>query len=189
MIDETVFIKCLKALCPLAWTRLKFLNDKMIFDLALITTKNFQDAEEVRGDVYRKFFQGIAEFRCESSISTYLHKITANEAIDFVRNRDCKKNKTYEQIHKVDENGDSVEVDERITVTNPESIMEDKQTSDAINCAIDNLPPDEKTAFNLKVEDGKSYEEIGDIMDITLDRAKKFVQHGKEKLRIDLRDF
>jgi RNA polymerase sigma-70 factor (ECF subfamily) len=189
MIDETIFIKCLKANCPLAWKALHLRNDKMIFDLAIKTTGNFQDAEEVSGNVYRKFFEGIEDFRSESSISTYLHKVAVNEALDFVISRDCRKNKTIDQPREVDENGDAIEADVRVTVTNPESIMEDKQTSEAINRAIDNLPPKEKIAFNLKVKDGKSYEEICCIMNTTINKAKKFVQHAKEKLRIALKHF
>src|SRR5665213_3427446 len=119
MEDETVFIKCLKAHCRLAWNKLHLLNDKMIFDVAFNITKINEDAEDVRANVYKKFLEGIDNFRGESSISTYLHKIAEREAIDFMRNKNCKKNKTEELPYQLDENGDAVEVDVGVTLTNP----------------------------------------------------------------------
>ena len=56
-----------------------------VYSVALRITGNSADAEEVAQDVFLKTFREIGQFRFESSLSTWLYRITTNQAISAVR--------------------------------------------------------------------------------------------------------
>lgn len=188
MDDETVFVKCLKIKCPFAWKRVHKENDLRILSLALKTTINMDDALQVRSNVYIKFFENIVKFDGRCSVWTYLYKITNNEAINFMISKNADKYQSVDRI--INEDGEEVEggaVILQVDHSNPCALMERKEIQDEIDAAVNRLPDDQRTAYNLS-QSGMTDDEIKNEMHLSLDQTKKLLQKGKATLKIVLAD-
>lgn len=72
-----------------------FIVDKykaFVFNICIRIVKNREDAEEVAQDSFIKAFKSIEGFKYESKFSTWLYRITFNNAISKTRNKKIFKN-------------------------------------------------------------------------------------------------
>lgn len=66
--------------------------------IAYLYVKDWSAAEDVVQDVFIKFFQTEGQFRQEASLKTYLTKMTANRAKDYLRSWKYKKHVLFENV-------------------------------------------------------------------------------------------
>src|SRR5210317_2552994 len=78
-----------------------FIVDKykaFVFNICIRIVKNREDAEEVAQDSFIKAFKSIEKFKNESKFSTWLYRITFNNAISKTRNKKIFKNDLNENV-------------------------------------------------------------------------------------------
>jgi RNA polymerase sigma-70 factor (family 1) len=122
--------------------------------LKLVRTKD--TAEEVLQDVFYKVWANREQLADMQSFSGYLYRMSANRVTDFYR-RAAQDRKLQEQlIYTMTELYDHVE----------ESI-DYKESNALLEQAISALPPQRKLIFNLCKIEGKSYEEVGQLLGIS----------------------
>ena len=66
--------------------------------IAYLYVKNWSTAEDVVQEVFVTYFQKSDQFRNEASLKTYLTKMTANRAKDYLRSWKHKKDVVFETI-------------------------------------------------------------------------------------------
>jgi RNA polymerase sigma-70 factor (ECF subfamily) len=64
-------------------------HSKRVFNLAFRVTGNRQDAEDVVQETFLRVFQGLAGFRGECTISTWIHRIALNASLKVKRKLDA----------------------------------------------------------------------------------------------------
>ena len=69
-----------------------------VFNICIRIVKNREDAEEVAQDSFIKAFKSIEGFKFESKFSTWLYRITFNNAISKTRNKKIFKNDLNENV-------------------------------------------------------------------------------------------
>ena len=62
-----------------------------VFNTALSFLRNREDAEEITQDVFVEIFQSAKKFKGDSSVSTWIYRITVNKSLDKLRFRQRKK--------------------------------------------------------------------------------------------------
>ena len=62
-----------------------FEHYKMVFNLALQYVQNIQDAEEITQDVFVKVFDSLNSFKNQSSLKTWIYRISINQSLDFIK--------------------------------------------------------------------------------------------------------
>ena len=140
------------------------------------------DASDVVQEVFLKVFRSIGSFRGQSSLKTWLYRIAMNEAHNhrrwFGRRRgheigledDQGDGKTYEQV--LPDPGRS-----------PFDITLDHETMECIEEALAGLKPAFRDAVVLRDVEGLSYDEIAEILEISLGTVKSRILRGREALR------
>jgi RNA polymerase sigma-70 factor, ECF subfamily len=75
----------------------------------------------------------------------------------------------------------------RITIAsedeNPEELLEAKQLGQQIEAAIAELRVDYRTAVVLRHVEGRSYEEIAEIMEVPLGTVKTYIHRARSELK------
>ncbi|MFN8256373.1 MAG: sigma-70 family RNA polymerase sigma factor [Bacteroidales bacterium] len=142
--------------------------------------RNRKDAEDVAQEVFIEVFKSISNFRQESKLSTWLYRISVNKSLNYLR--DNKKNSWFQSLDLL------FEVEKNLPnnfsdTENPGDIVEKDECSDAIYKAINSLPDNQKTSFNLHKLENLSYKEIAEIMDVSLSSVESLIFRAKKNLQ------
>ena len=146
------------------------------------------DAADVVQEVFLKVFRNVASFRGESSLKTWIYRIAVNEARNqrrwFSRHRRQEVNLEAEEPGELYQGG-------RKGYQNflpdpgrsPFEVTLDHETSTLIEAALAEVNPKFRAALVLREIEGLSYEEIGDILEISLGTVKSRILRGRDALK------
>lgn len=133
-------------------------------------------AEDIVQEALIKAWQKISEFRMESSFKSWLHRITVNTAMDYLR-----KHVRREQFET---SGPDWEVDNgRADLPDPGRQIDIGAQTKA---AMMKLSESERTALVLKHYEGHSIQEVAQIMETTTGASKQNIFRAVKKMRIAL---
>jgi len=177
--SEQEFIKELKSGSEKAFSKLIQENQTKVYRIALSLVKNPTDAEDIAQEVFIRIYTSINSFKGNSSLSTWIYKITYNRALDFIK-RNNKKLKTTKTL-------DDPEDTEILNLSGdrfiPEKEFEDKQLKLELEKALTNLPEDQRLLIELKDVHGFSYEEIMQITGLKEGTMKSRLNRARALLR------
>src|SRR5262249_28591028 len=135
-------------------------HSRFVFRLAFRITGNETDAEDVVQESFLKAFKSLHLYDSRAAFSTWLHRITANCALDLVRKRNRRMETIVADWHDDDE--PAKEILEQIPAQAPSPLREafSSQVRDRVEAAMDELSPLERSAFVLRHFEGNSVEEV-----------------------------
>jgi len=143
------------------------------------------DAADVLQDVFIKVFRKVGSFRGESSFKTWLYRIAVNEARNqrrwFTRHRG-------KEVGLDPLPGESQGFQDWLEDSGPSpfDITLDHETHGLIEEALKAVSPSFRAALVLRDVEGQSYEEIAEILSISLGTVKSRIMRGREALRRSL---
>src|SRR5580765_3931263 len=147
---------------------------------AFSIVKSNDAAREMIDEVFIKLWRNKANTQNIRDLKIYLYTATKNTALNYL-SVNARKNIT--------QSFDNLSV-QMIDDQSPERKLINSEILNKINAAIENLPPRCKMVFKLVREDGLSYKEVGEILNIsskTVDAQMVIaVKQVSEKLRGDL---
>lgn len=139
------------------------------------------EAGDVTQEVFLKVFRNITSFRGQSSLKTWIYRIAVNEAHNrrrwFGRHRKPEVGLEAEQNGKVWLNHLSD------AARSPYELVLNEQRRLAIERALESLNPVFRAAVVLRDQEELSYEEIADVLEVSLGTVKSRILRGREALR------
>ncbi len=151
----------------------------MVFNLALHYVLNTEDAEEITQDVFVKVYNTVEDFKYDSTIKTWIYRITVNTSLDFIKLKKSKKRFFIFGKKSTSEN-------EYLSVKNTEHpgvILEHKEKSTLLFSVINQLPENQRTAFLLSKLEGLSNPEIALVMETSISAVESLQVRAKKTLR------
>jgi len=155
-------------------------HSRNVFALAYRMTGNTGDAEDVVQDTFLKAYRGMARFQAASEVSTWLHRIAANCAVDLLRRRRHPAGSAARSLDELESEPPSS------AVPGPESAARGSEIGDRVRASLGRLSQMERIAFTLRHVEGRSIEEIARVLRITTGATKNCVFRAVAKLREDL---
>ncbi len=152
-------------------------HSRHVFGLAFRMTGNEEDAEDVVQETFLKAYRGLARFEGSSEVSTWLHRIAANCAVDLLRRR---KGGFSESAGSDDTD---LLPDSR---SGPEAAALGSEIDGRIQASLGRLSAMERAAFTLRHFEGRSIREIAGVLGVRAGAAKNCVFRAVAKLREDL---
>jgi RNA polymerase sigma-70 factor, ECF subfamily len=156
--------------------------NQRLYRLARSILKDDNDAEDAVQQAYVKAFAGIADFRKESRLGTWLSRIVINVALDSLRRRRPTTELTDAQTdtESTTQSG-AVSLD-------PERSLAQREIQLLVEQAIDALPEGFRTVLVARVVEGMSIEETADLLGLRpetvktrLHRARTMVKEALER--------
>ncbi len=156
-------------------------NKRMVYNLALQYTQQVEDAEEITQDVFVTAYQGLSNFKGDSSVSTWLYRITINKSLDFIKAKKRKKRFAFLTSFFYDE---SALLKPNLADNNyhPGIQLEDKEALKTLFAYLNELPNNQKTALILHKIEQKSQIEVAEIMSLSPKAVESLVQRAKKSL-------
>jgi len=159
-------------------------HEDKVYGLALRMTRSEADAAEITQDTFLSAYQHLSEFRGEAAFGSWVHRIAANNALMRLRRQKV--------VDIVSDELAGPEFTERGSLADgPESdwskraddkVLED-ELGRAIQAATDALPGGYREVFLLKDVEGLSYEEISEMVGISIPAVKSRLHRARLALR------
>ncbi|HVY58931.1 MAG TPA: RNA polymerase sigma factor [Xanthobacteraceae bacterium] len=155
--------------------------NRRLFRLARSIVREDSEAEDVVQEAYVRAFTRLAEFRAESSFSTWLSRIVLNEALGRLR----KRRRTADWL-PLDTLAPSAEIIPFPLASNspdPERTMAQREIRTLLERAIDDLPEAFRTVLVARVLEEMSIEETADLLGLRPETVKTRLHRARRLLR------
>lgn len=158
----------------------KLIKDYQIYayNIAYRILGNEEDAKDATQEALIKVYKSINKFQMKSSFSTWLYRIVANTAKDFLKERGVEKYSI-----DGDEKSEKAKLEIADQSFNPETIYARNESSKIIQESIEKLPKDSRIALVLRDIQGFTYEEISEIITVPIGTVKSRIARGRSQLK------
>ncbi len=180
--DESALLAGLRAGTESAYETLISRFEQPVFNVVSRLMDDPGDAADVVQEVFLKVFRNVGSFRGESSLKTWMYRIAVNEA---------RNHRRWFSRHRRQEVGLDAEPGETRGYQDwlpdpgrsPFEATLDHETHALIEEALGKVNPKFRAALVLRELEGLSYEEISEILDISLGTVKSRILRGRDALR------
>ena len=161
---ETELIELLKQKDRAAFKNIVDTWQDMVYNTAISILQNAEDAEDVTQETFIQVFESVSYFKEESKFSTWVYRITVSKAMDHIRKK--KRKKRFAFIQSLYGKNDKPLIDPP-DFFHPGVSMENKENAAVLFKAMEQLPPNQKTAFVLNKVEVVAHLEVGEVMNIS----------------------
>lgn len=151
------------------------LKDKL-FRLALRITQNREEAEDMVQDTLMKLWNQREQWSTIQNMESYSLTICRNLSLDLIERKERKNVTLDETVYDRPDNA----------LTQEESLVAQQQMK-AIEQLISRLGEKQRTIIQLRDIEGKTYQEIADILQISVSDVKVNLFRARQKLREELK--
>lgn len=166
-----------------AFTELVRRNWHMIYRISRRVLKNHEDAEDNLQNVLVKVYQRLDGFEEASRFSSWLFRVTFNEALMTLRRNRSRRQDACVDLGFLDQNGHGVADVQDVRVNNERRHMHRELASKAMH----RLNPALRLAFLLHKQEGWTHREMAEELGITQATAKMRVFRARQQLREELK--
>jgi len=152
-----------------------------VYNLILGMLGDTADAADAAQEVFLKAFKGIRHFRQGSSLKTWLYRIAIREALNSRRwfKRHLQKNVS---IDAEPEEGHA-RIDVEDLGATPFDQLAAQEIQVAVQEALQQIPDVFRGAVILRDLEGLSYEEIAEVLDVSVGTVKSRILRGRRALK------
>jgi RNA polymerase sigma-70 factor (ECF subfamily) len=138
-----------------------------------------EDANDVLQNIFIKVWKGLANFREDSQLYTWLYRIATNECLSFLEQQ--KKRATRFMDEGMDESlAEKVKADSHFDANRLEWKLQ---------LAIQSLPEKQRLVFNLRYYDEMPYEEMSRVLETSEGALKASYHHAAKKIEDFIRNY
>jgi RNA polymerase sigma-70 factor (ECF subfamily) len=186
-LDESQIIRSVLEGDSEAYAELVRLYHGRVFSLCLSILLNRSEAEDAAQEAFVKAFASLSHYKRTASFSAWIYRITSNHCLDQLRKR--KRQKTDSLDGLVEQKGDSFEPLESVFSDPSAGDSEKQEKLEFALRALATLSPDHRQALILREVEGLTYEEIGTVLQCSLDAVKSRLRRARLQLQEKTRHF
>jgi len=142
-----------------------------VYSLALKMMRNPPDAEDVSQTAFLKAYEKLASYDPEYKFFSWLYRIAINEALNHLKHQ-----KRFQEIPEQTADGEASESEQ----------MEKDEHAAAVQQALMKLKPEYRSVIVLSHFEELSYEEIGEVLQISVKKVKSRLFSARQLLRMIL---
>jgi RNA polymerase sigma-70 factor (ECF subfamily) len=174
---------------PEAFRELVVRHQRRVYAVALGIVKDRDLAWDVSQEAFVRVHQHLAEFRDESSFTTWLHRITARVAIDVLRKERPSRRNDVADIPEPELQAAAPGVLATALGTDPQQTVLRRELADRLGERLAELPDVHRTILVLREMDGLSYEELAERLGIPRGTVMSRLFHARKKMQALLADY
>lgn len=133
-----------------------------------------EDAYDLTQDVFCNALRALPNFRGESKFSTWLYSIARNVCLNRLRHRACAREDSLDEM--CEEKPHAELPDESADV---EKIIQTHELQRIVNSVLATLSPEQRLLITLRDFEQLSYEEIGEVTDMSLSNVKSRLHRAR----------
>ena len=160
---------------------------RMVHRLALQITKNHEDANDVMQETFIKVYQSIHTFRQEATFETWIYRITVNEALNFVKRRERRRETP---LSTTEESEYDPSVRQKAEMANDPQINAEKtELRHWVTKAVNSLSLKHRIVVVLHELEGLTHAEIASILNCSEGTVRSRLHYARKQLRSLLKPY
>jgi RNA polymerase sigma-70 factor, ECF subfamily len=182
--DESALVADLRAGVESAYECLIQRFEQPVYNVVQRLMDDPDDAADVVQEVFLKVFRNIASFRQDASLKTWIYRIAVNEARN--HRRWFSRHRRQEVGLEREMGAEGIEAHQDWLPDpgrSPLDLALGRETQELIADALAEVNPKFRAALVLREMEGLSYEEIAEILDISLGTVKSRILRGRDALK------
>ena len=180
-MEEKELVLRLKKNDEIAFGFLVDFFSKKVYNTCIGMLQNLEDAQDVTQEIFITIHLNVKDFKEESSLSTWIYRISVNKCLEFIRKKNRKKRSgIFRSIFSAD--GEK-SIENHSDFNHPGIQLENKERSIILFKAIGLLPEQQQTAYILHKVEQVSYNEIAVIMEVSLSAVESLLFRAKQNLK------
>ena len=182
--DDQILVKKALGGDQKAYHTLVARHRRAVFHIIYKIVSEQEEASDLMQETFMKAFVSLSTYNPQYRFSTWLYKIAANSAIDYLR----KKKRGVISLDKpIKTEEDEIEAEVPDWSKNPEADWVAKEKALSIEEAIQSLPKQFRDVIIYRHKEDKSYEEISEILKIPVGTVKARIFRARELLKKKLK--
>lgn len=171
--DEMLLVKKLQspATQETAFQKLIQTYQEMLYWHIRRIVGSHDDADDVLQNTFIKAWKGIARFRGDSQLKTWLYRIATNESLTFVKQR---SKRSYTDVENIE--------NELTHSGAQDTTMDGEMIRAKLDEAVATLPEKQRIVFTMKYFDEMKYDEIAEVLGGTVGSLKASFHHAVKKI-------
>src|SRR6266567_382474 len=161
--------------------------DRKLLRIAQHVTHNAEDSQDAVQEAFFKAFQHLGEFREDSQFSTWLIRITVNQALMKLRKRRTTKEVSLDEDFQAD--GDLFPREVADWAPNPEELYRASELRDILIKTLKELRPAFRAVFVLRDIEGLSIHQTAEVLDLSPAAVKARLWRARLQLRELLNEY
>lgn len=151
-----------------------------IYNLCRYMLESPQDAEDAAQDTFIKAYQALKSYSPTTSFYTWLYRIAVNTCLD---------HKKKFSFHSLLFSGDKATNIDFIPsqIPSPESAYTTNESLRALQSALNSLSPKLRIVIVLNELEGLTYEEIAEILGVSVGTVKSRISRARDELRKNMK--
>ena len=149
---------------------------------------DYEEAVDLAQETFVRVYFALERYHTEYAFSTYIYRIATNLAISELRKRKRRKLLSLTGLFQTEE-GNEIEFQPPDLKPLPDEDLLDNEQSQTIARAIATLPEKYRAAIVLRDVEGRSYEEIANILELGLGTTKSRISRARGLLKEKLKHY
>ncbi len=162
-----------------AWETLMNMYAKKVFNMAYQFSGSREEAEDLTQDIFLKLYNSLSKYDFQRNFTAWLLTLTKNYLIDEYRRT------KWEKTQRDDFNEDLLA---QASLKGPETDLDRKETQAVIWEGLNRLSSEMRMCIILRDLQGRSYEEMTEVLGIPLGTVKSRVNRARIQLAEVLRE-
>ncbi|HTW24230.1 MAG TPA: sigma-70 family RNA polymerase sigma factor [Candidatus Baltobacteraceae bacterium] len=179
--DEAQLVMELQAGSDAAFDYLVTYYHAGVYNLVYGILADAADAADVTQDVFLRVFRGIRGFRGGSSLKTWLYRVSVRQALN--HRRWCWRHHRQQISIDAEEDGRNAAMELPDDEATPFEQLATREMQATVRRALASVPPLFRSAVILRDLEGLSYEEIAEILEVSVGTVKSRILRGRRTLK------
>jgi RNA polymerase sigma-70 factor (ECF subfamily) len=150
---------------------------RKVYTLARRILGNHEDADDIAQEVFIKLFYSLNDFKGESSLFTWIYRITVNECKSFLRKKKIREFVQIDEVANLLKFGQT-----------PDQELFEKEERNLIERAVEKLPTKQRMIFVMRFFEDLDYQEIAKILNKPIGTLKANYFHAVKKIQKFIKD-
>jgi RNA polymerase sigma-70 factor, ECF subfamily len=183
--EEALFVARLQANEDAAYDELVRTYSASLFHVAYRMLGDSAEASDAVQEIFLKVFRNIGGFKGEAALKTWVFKIAFSEILN--RLRWWRRRHRFATM-SLDEqpNGASAGLSVPSPSPSPEQLLQSKEQETAIQQALGRISKDHRSIIVLRDIEGFSYNEIADVLGVSIGTVKSRLARARSDLKKSL---
>ncbi len=177
--EDQDLLKQVRAGDKQAFRRLMETHQDRLFGLVISMVGNREQAEDLLQEIFVKVYFALESFEGQSSFYTWLYRIASNHCLDYLR-----KNRPL-QVSLDRPLSDDTEMTFEDALQAPRSDDPEASIDDPSEAAslLAVLEPEQRLILSLRELEGRTYEELADMLNCPVNTIKSRLNRAREALK------